>query len=118
MDPVVTELSSRLAGSMLQHVNVHSVLQPNIFPNALMKVMGIGAVLLSTRVTLLPSIFLERFYKNRVARVLAQQQLIKTPEIFKTRITHLCLFKLLTERAHHKHIKSFPSFSIGLTSVL
>lgn len=85
MNPVVTELSSRLAGSMLQHINIHSVLQPNFFANALMKIMGIGAVLLSnSRVTLLPSISLERFYMNQVGRVLARQQLIKTPEVFKT----------------------------------
>lgn len=72
---------------MLQRVNVHSVLEQNIFANALMKIMGIGAVLLSNRVTVWPSIFLETFHKNSVVRVLARQQLKKPqniPDAYKT----------------------------------
>lgn len=61
MDPVVIETVMKMSSPMLQHVDIHSVLEPNIFASALMKIMGTGAVLLSNRVTLLPSTSLEDF---------------------------------------------------------
>jgi len=113
MDPVVTETVIKLNGSMMQCVNVHFVPEPNIFANALMKIMGMGAVLLSNQVTLLPSIFSERFYRNCVVRVLARQQLKKPQniqDICNTLPHPLLFFKILTERNTTDIFKVFLLF--------
>lgn len=87
MDPVVIETVIKISRPHAAACRHPSVLEPNIFASALLKIMGTGAVLLSNRVTLLPAISSERFYKNCVVRILARQQHIKTPPNIQTYIT-------------------------------